>query len=79
MTKQEKKLPGSATIDRIDGPTAYLEGEGRTFELDTELLPKNAREGMVVSLKNGKYFINKEATKKSKEEAKTLLNDIFNN
>jgi len=76
MAKQ--KMPETAAIDRIEDSVAYLDSNGEIFELNARLLPKNAKEGMVINLQDDKYFIDKSASRKAKEEVRTLLNDIFN-
>ena len=76
MAKQ--KMPETAAIDRIEDSVAYLDANGEIFELDVNLLPKNATEGMIIKLKNDKYKTDKEATENAKEEIEKLLDDIFN-
>ncbi|MCL2071031.1 MAG: DUF3006 domain-containing protein [Oscillospiraceae bacterium] len=51
-------------IERFEGNIAVLEDIdcGKLFEVDIKFLPRNAKEGDVVELKDGLYTVNKEKT-----------------
>jgi len=59
-------------IDRFEGEFAIVESGEQTFEIPTFALPSTVQEGDVI-----KIIINKDATKKLKEEIDELADDIF--
>mgnify|MGYP003318288555 CR=1 FL=1 len=60
-------------VDRIEGDKAVLECEnGDMVNLELKALPKNIKEGDVIS-----YFLNSDETKARKEKIKNLMNSLF--
>lgn len=63
-------------IDRFEGEWAIIEtDERKTFNLPKSILPREAKEGDVITLTAG---INRKETLKRQANARALLNDFFN-
>lgn len=62
-------------IDRIEESIAVIEFDnGKIENITLENIKGEAKEGDVLLLKNGLYFIDKEETNKRKKEAESFLN-----
>ncbi|MDK2823805.1 MAG: hypothetical protein PWP71_1723 [Clostridia bacterium] len=62
-------------IDRFEGDLAILEREDRSsFTIPREKLPKEAKEGDVITIT---WEIDKTATENRKEHVKELMDDFF--
>lgn len=65
-------------IDRIEGKKAVLECEnGDCVSLDLTSLPKNLKEGDMLCIEDGSYFLNADETEKRKENIRNLMNKLF--
>lgn len=65
-----------ATIDRLEGDFAVLVfDDGQTLNLPRKDLPEDAKEGSVILVS---FLSEREQTKKQKELAKAILNEILN-
>lgn len=66
-------------IDRFEGEFAVCEKEDRNMvNIKRKDIPKNAREGDVIFLKNDTFHIDVEATRKRREEIEELSKDLWN-
>ena len=64
--------------DRIEGNIIVCQSEdGSMLELERDVLP-DAKEGDCIVYDGSTYTIDRERTKKRKEEMDTLLNSLFN-
>lgn len=61
-------------IDRFEGETAVLETDDGMLDVSRRELPENAREGDVLSVKCGVYYVDAEAT----EARRAALRSKFN-
>ncbi|KOF56976.1 MULTISPECIES: DUF3006 domain-containing protein [Clostridium] len=65
-------------IDRFEGNYAVCEKEDRTMiNIERNLIPKEAKEQDVLFLKEGMIFIDKNSTKKKKNEIDDLMKDMW--
>ena len=62
------------TIDRFEGEYALIEMNRRIFHIPKVLLPKNAREGDVISIQ---ITVDKEAAREQKQSADRLADKLF--
>ncbi len=60
-------------IDRFEGDMAVIEAGGNTYNIPAIILPENAKEGDVITTQ-----IHKEETENKKQEARNLLDSLFN-
>lgn len=60
-------------IDRFEGNMAVVELGDNFYNIPKALLPENAKEGDVITTE-----INEKETKVKKAEARSLLDDLFN-
>lgn len=66
------------TIDRFEGNFAICETKsGATLDLDIDLVDKKAKEGDIITCKDGLYLLDEEATSKRKEKIKALTQKII--
>ncbi|NLW02645.1 MAG: DUF3006 domain-containing protein [Clostridiaceae bacterium] len=66
------------TIDRFEGNFAVCEADGnKMISIERSLLPEEAREGDVLTLKDGKYIIDAAETAKRKAYIKSLMDEII--
>lgn len=65
-------------IDRFEGKFAVCEKENREMiNIKTSLLPKNAKEGDVLVVKDNKIIIDVKETNKRKKEIEDLTKDLW--
>lgn len=65
-------------IDRFEDNFAVCEDEnGNMINIDRKKISNKAKECDVIFLKDNKYFIDYEETKKLKEEIKVLTEDLW--
>ncbi|WP_010299710.1 DUF3006 domain-containing protein [Clostridium senegalense] len=65
-------------IDRFEGEFAVCEKEDRNMvNIKRKDIPKNAREGDIIFLKNDIFYIDVEATRKRREEIEELSKDLW--
>jgi flagellar basal body L-ring protein FlgH len=62
------------TIDRFEGEYALIEMNRRIFHIPKVLLPKNAREGDVITIQ---ITVDKEAASQRKQSADRLADKLF--
>ena len=68
----------SLTIDRFEGKIAVCENEdGDAVEIDKNELPKEAKVGDIIKVKDEKYIIDNAATKQRKEKIEKLADELF--
>jgi flagellar basal body L-ring protein FlgH len=79
--KAEKTAPAAIeevkpmlTIDRFEGEYALIEMNRRIFHIPKVLLPKNAREGDVITIQ---ISVDKEAVKQQKQSVDRLADKLF--
>jgi len=67
-------------IDRIEDGIAVMEckSTGEIIEIPKADLPKNAREGQILQTTEDGFVVDKEATKKRRDEMRERLNKILN-
>lgn len=63
-----------AIVDRLEGNTAVVELEGRTFTLPRALLPKDTEEGDVLRFT---VEVDRAATEKRRNRVKSLEDRLF--
>jgi len=66
-----------AVIDRFEGEYAVLDIEGKIEDIKRSEIPEEAREGDVLVKRDGKWVIDREATKKLKKEIDGLVNELW--
>lgn len=64
-------------VDRISEGTAVIEDGESRFEVPAEALANDVKEGDAVSLENGVYRKDAEATEKRKQEIIKLQNSLW--
>lgn len=64
-------------IDRFECDLAVIEVEGHTVEYPKYLLPAEAEAGDVIIINGNQFTLDKEETKKRKQEIDDLMNDLF--
>lgn len=64
-------------VDRISEGTAVIEDGESRFEVPAESLASDVKEGDAVSLENGVYRKDAEATEKRKQEIIKLQNSLW--
>lgn len=67
------------SIDRFEDNFAVCENRqtGELINIPISELPENAKEGSILALKNGKYILDIESTKKEQKEIKNLVDNLF--
>ena len=68
------------TIEKIEDNIVILEDRNKNtfFNIDKSMLPNNIKEGDILDLKDNKYIINKDLTKKIKENIRNKFNSLMN-
>ncbi len=68
------------TIEKIEDNIVILEDRNKNtfFNIDKSMLPNNIKEGDILDLKDNKYIINKDLTKKIKEDIRNKFNSLMN-
>lgn len=64
-------------IDRIEGKTVVIEDGDRYFNADISLFDGTVHEGDVIAERDGRYFADKAATKKRREDIIKLQNSLW--
>lgn len=65
-------------IDRFESDYAVCEREnGEFINIEKNKVPKEAKEGDVLVIENNKIMIDKDETKKRKEEIEEIINDMW--
>ncbi len=65
-------------IDRFEGSFVVIEWEGRQMQnVARELLPGCAKEGDVIELKEGRYMVDPEQTRKRQKEIQDLSKGLW--
>lgn len=64
-------------IDRIEGKMVVIEDGDRYFNADISLFDGALHEGDVIAEKDGRYFADKNATKKRREDIIKLQNSLW--
>lgn len=64
-------------IDRFEGKYAVCEENDKQILIEKEILPSNAKEGDVLEMFEGHYFINSDETEKRREEINSLQDDLW--
>lgn len=64
-------------IDRFEGEFAVCESDGGMIDIKRSLLPDDAREGSVITQKNGKYVIDADAENARKSRLFDMQNELF--
>lgn len=65
-------------IDRFEGETAVCESQDdETVLIDRTDLPDNAREGTVISYRNGVYVTDEQETRSRQERIRNLLRRVI--
>ena len=66
------------SLDRFEGETAVCYDDlKQEFKIKKNMLPCNVKEGDVVTLSNGSYVIDIDATQKRKELARSLFSSLL--
>ena len=68
------------TVEKIEGNIVTLEDRNKNtfFNIEKKLLPNNIKEGDILDLKDNKYIINENYTKKVKEDIRNKFNSLMN-
>ena len=68
------------TVEKIEDNIVTLEDRNKNtfFNIEKKLLPNNIKEGDILDLKDNKYIINENYTKKVKEDIRNKFNSIMN-
>ena len=68
------------TVEKIEGYIVTLEDRNKNtfFNIEKKLLPNNIKEGDILDLKDNKYIINENYTKKVKEDIRNKFNSLMN-
>lgn len=64
-------------IDRFEGDVVVLEIDGITKDFPKTLFSRHAKEGDIVTMKNGKFVILKQETNELRKEIEGLMDDLF--
>ncbi|MEK3966266.1 MULTISPECIES: DUF3006 domain-containing protein [Paenibacillus] len=64
-------------IDRFEGEYAVVEFEGQTEDILKSILPKEAKSGDTLIFKDNEILIDKNDSKKRKEDIQQLMDDLF--
>ena len=65
-------------IDRFEGDFAVCEDENKkTINIKKKNLPKEAKEGRIVLIKENKYFIDYDKTKNRQKYIENLTNNLW--
>lgn len=64
-------------VDRIEGQTVVIEDGDRHFDADISLFDGTVREGDVIAERDGRYYADKAATKKRREDIIRLQNSLW--
>ena len=87
ITEQEMELAQKLnaieeyTVDRFEGNVAVLEDRntGKIINEDINRLPKEIKEGTIVSKINGKYFVDEKLNKDIENRISKKMDDLWNN
>lgn len=68
------------TVEKIEDNIVTLEDRNKNtfFNIEKKLLPNNIKEGDILDLKDNKYIINENYTKKVKEDIRNKFNLLMN-
>ena len=68
------------TVEKIEDSIVILEDRSKNtfFNIDKSMLPNNIKEGDILDLKDNKYIINEDLTKKIKEDIRNKFNSLMN-
>ena len=68
------------TVEKIEDNIVVLEDRNKNtfFNIEKKLLPNNIKEGDILDLKDNKYIINENYTKKVKEDIRNKFNSLMN-
>lgn len=68
------------TVEKIEDNIVTLEDRNKNtfFNIDKSMLPNNIKEGDILDLKDNKYIINEDLTKKIKEDIRNKFNSLMN-
>lgn len=68
------------TVEKIEDNLVTLEDRKNKslFDIEKSLLPTSIEEGDILDLVNGKYIINEELTKQTKEDIRNKFNSLMN-
>ena len=68
------------TIDRFEGEFAVCENRetGEMINIKKENLPEKIKEGSILKLKNGKYFLDEEKEQEISDRIKQKMDDLWN-
>lgn len=68
------------TVEKIEDNIVTLEDRNKNtfFNIEKKLLPNNIKEGDILDLKDNKYIINENYTKKVKEDIRNKFNSLMN-
>ncbi len=66
-------------VDRFEGNFAICENaQKEMIKIESSILPKDLKEGMIITLKNGKYIILEKKTQVRKEIIKEKMKNLWN-
>lgn len=67
------------TLERFEGTMAVCENRstGEMFDIPKSMLPSEAEENSILTIVEGKYLVDVEATKKAKQEAAEIADKLF--
>lgn len=68
------------TVEKIEDNIVTLEDRNNNtfFNIEKSMLPNNIKEGDILELKDNKYIINEDYTKKLKEDIRNKFNSLMN-
>lgn len=68
------------TVEKIEDNIVTLEDRNKNtfFNIEKKLLPNNIKEGDILDLKDNRYIINENYTKKVKEDIRNKFNSLMN-
>lgn len=68
------------TVEKIEDNIVILEDRSKNtfFNIEKSNLPNNIKEGDILEVVDGKYIINKDSTKKIKEDIRNKFNSLMN-
>lgn len=68
------------TIDRFEGEFAVCENRetGEMINIKKENLPEKIKEGSILKLKNGKYFLDEEKEQEISDRIKQKMDNLWN-
>ena len=64
-------------LDRYEGEYALIEEDGVIKKVEKERVENSVKEGSVLTLKDGKYFLDKAKTKARREKLIELQDSLF--